>query len=336
MRRGTAELVVLGAGLAIMAALALTSDSGSSSAPLLPGPALLPPDDPGPAGPEDDHPMLGAGPSCTAPWLALPRMDRPLAADVLALMNSSARSYVTPTNGKFIWSDSQGNVFMFRQGLTWLTPAGQVEAFKAARHLLSSPDYRSTVGVMTRRVLRSMMPGCDWDRDLWPAFGKVPLTKDEYNLLVSVWYLVQAAARHVGVTVGGPEPWKHLMLPWNAETNAYGGPGLVIGRGFMGLQDWTPGFPIEPGRRVELVVGEYKTPDWPRPPFFHSEPVIARVISQSPGQGPYVEIVGTFDGRDVSPHFANRHGFDVGRRLRLPGPGSATTAIYKVMPAGVS
>ncbi len=340
---GERQLLIVGAGLAILAGLALASSGGTGSDVDPHGPSLLPPDDGDPE-PEGDHPMLGAGSSCTAPWLALPRMARRLGSynlhgspgdpDVLALMNSAARAYVTPPNGKFIWSDSQGKVYEFKPGMTWLTPAGQVEAFKAARFLLSNPDHRSTIGMVTRQVLRMMMPGCDWNRDLWPAFGRVPLSKDEYNLFVSVWYLVQAAARHVGLTVGGSEPWKHLMKPWSDELNAFGGPGLVIGRGFMGLQDWTAGkLPLEPDQRVELVVGEYKQPEWPRPPFFHSEPVFARVISMSAGR-PLVEIVGTFDGKDVRPKFVNWHRFDVGRRLRLPGPGSATTAIYKVLPKG--
>ena len=325
------EFVVVGVGLALLAAVA-SAMSGTDATPA--GELLLTLEPADFAGPEGERPMLGAGSSCTAAFLALPRMDRPLSNDVLALMNSGARSYVTPPNGKFIWSDAQGNVYMFRQGLTWLTPAGQVEAFKAARHLLQND--RSTIGVMTRRILRMMLPGCDWDRDLWSSFGRTPLSKDEYNLFVSVWYLVQAAARHVGFTVGGSAPWKHLMLPWDAELNAFGGPGLVIGRGFMGLQDWTPGaVTLEPGRRVELVVGEYKQPEWPRPPFFHSEPVIARVLSTSAGQ-PLVEVVSTFGGKDVRPKFANWHGIEAGRRLRLPGPGSATTAISKILPKGAA
>ncbi len=324
--------VLVGAG-ALVGGIVLLSRS--EPVPAEPEEVLpeLEPADEGPQGEEGERPMPMLGTGCAGAYLALPRMDRPLGADVLALMNSAARAYVTPPSGKFIWSDSQGNVFMFRQGLTWLTPAGQVEAFKAALHLLTNPDYRSTVGVMTRRVLRLMMPGCDWDRDLWPAFGRVALSKDEYNLFVSVWYLVQAAARHVGLTVGGSSPWKHLMIPWSDELNAFGGPGLVIGRGFMGLQDFAAGLALEPGRRVQLVVGEYKPSEWPRPPFFHSEPVHARVLSTSGGR-PLVELVGTFGGQNVRPKFANRHGFDAGRRLRLPGPGSATTAIYKILPNG--
>jgi hypothetical protein len=352
MARNRGPIFVVGAGLALLAVAATRSggsiaDSGSRDPPPPPdddsGPSLLPPDEPGPDG---ELPSVGSGPNCTAQWLALPRMNRRLGSydlhgspsdpDVLAWMNSAARAYVTPPGGKFIWTTPQGVVTQFKPGMTSLTPAGQVEAFKAARHLLLSQDYRSTIAVMTRRVLRLMMPECDWDRrDLWPAFGKTPLSADEYNLFVSVWYLVQAAARYVGITaVGGKEPWRHLMLPWDAEINDYGGPGLVIGRGYMGLQDWAPGFAIEPGRRVELVVGEYAKPEWPRPPFFHSEPVVARVISQAPGQGPYVEIVSSFAGQDVSPRFSNRHGFEAGRRLRLPGPGWATTAIYRVRSKG--
>ncbi len=332
------EVIVVGVGLALLAAVASSMGKPEGSPTVEPEPGepeeVLPALEPADAtSREGDRPMLGSGSSCTSAYLALPRMDRPLGAAVLALMNSAARSYVTPPDGKFIWSDPNGNVFMFRQGLTWLTPAGQVEAFKAARYLLQNPDQRSTIGVMSRRILQLMMPGCDWDRDLWPAFGKVPLSKDEYNLFVSVWYLIQAAARHVGLTVGGSSPWKHLMIPWSDELNAFGGPGLVIGRGFMGLQDWTPGLALEAGRRLQLVVGEYKQPEWPRPPFFHSEPVYARVLSTSAGQ-PLVELVGTFDGKDVRPKFTNRHGFAAGRRLRLPGPGSATTAIYKIMPKG--
>ncbi len=111
---GERRLLIVGVGLALLAGLALASGgSGSDADPH--GPSLLPPD--GDTEPEGDHPMLGAGSSCTAPWLALPRMARRLGSynlhgspgdpDVLALMNSAARAYVTPPNGKFIWSDSQ-------------------------------------------------------------------------------------------------------------------------------------------------------------------------------------------------------------------------------------
>jgi hypothetical protein len=253
----------------------------------------------------------------------------PLSSSVLALMNPAAKAFVTPPNGKRIWADAAGQVHVFQPATTRLTPQGQVLAFKMAVAQLSSAN-RSTNSITTRTVLKQMMPECDWDSDMWPAFGRRSFTKNEHNLWTSVWYLVQAAAKQVGYKVGGATPWSNLMVPMPA-----GGRGLVIGRGFLELQDVAnPGtLNLEAGRRVELLVGDYKPGDWPRPPFFHAEPLYARVIDSTGGR-PLVEILATFQGQDVSPKFSHRHGFTMGRWLRLPGSG--TTAIRKILPPGVS
>lgn len=315
----TGVAVVMASGLFIWS---LTQDKGSTAAVTTVAPELAFDETPDPetaAG----LPMLGAS-GCTSPFLA---STSRLSNDVLTLMNSEARAYVTPPNGRWTWSDAKGRVYSFQQGLTRLTPAGQVVAFKAAVLLLANPE-RSTLSITTRKILRQMMPNCNWDADLQPGFGLSSLSKDEYNLFVSVWYLVQAAARQVRYQVGGPTPWKHLMIPWG------GGPGLLIGRGFLGLADVAApgGLALEPGRRVELIGGEYSQAEWPRPPFFHAEPLYARVVEMSAGR-PTVEILATFGDKNVSPKFAHRHGFRAGRRLKLPGTG--TTAVRKVFAPGV-
>lgn len=271
-----------------------------------------------------DPPLLGFG-DCTGLFLA--KSSGALSSNVLALMNPAAKAFVTPPNGKRIGVDAYGNVYVFQPGTTRLTPEGQVKVFKSALALLSSPD-RSTLSITTRKILKSMMPECNWDVDLWATPGRDSMSKSQYNLWVSAWYLVEAASRQVGYKAGGDYPSKSLMIPYG------GGPGLIIGRGFLGLPDVaTPGtLALEPGRRIELIGGEHKASEMPRPPFFHAEPLFARVIDSDGGR-PTVEILGDFQGRDVSPRFAHRHGFYVGRRLRLPGTG--TTAVRKIYPAGV-
>lgn len=273
-----------------------------------------------------DPPMLGAVPGCYSHYYG--SSSSGLSQSVLSLMNPAARSYVTPPNGRRIWSDSKGQVHVFQPGTTRLTPQGQVQAFKAAVAIMGSPE-RSTPGDVTRRVLRLILPECDWDADFYSTFGHKAMSKQERNLWVSVWYLVQAAARQVGYKVGGDKPWRHLMIPVGDRR------GLVIGRGYLGMPDiGVPGkMFLEPGRRVELLVGDYRgKSEWPRPPFFHSDRVVARVIESKDGR-PLVQIVGTFQGEDVSPRYDHKHGFRVGRVLRLPGTG--TTAIRKVYPSGV-
>jgi hypothetical protein len=297
----------------------LTQDQSPKKTSTPPDPELYFDDSPSP-------PLLGSS-LCYGSYPA--PSNGPLSPEVLALMNSAARAYVTPPNGKRISHDVKGNVYVFQPGTTRLTPQGQVAAFRGALALLAKP-YRSTNSITTRKVLKQMMPECNWDADLWPAFGRDSFSQLEYNLWTSVWYLVQAAAHQIGYKVGGTNPSRNLMVP-----KPSGGPGLVIGRGFLELPDvGTPGkMSLEPGRRVELLVGDYKKGQWPRPPFFHAEPVIARVIDSAGGR-PTVEVLSTFRSNDVAPKFAHRHGFGVGRRLKLPGSG--TTAIRKIFPSGVT
>lgn len=274
----------------------------------------------------DGMPMLGSGKYCFSPiWDGV--SGGPLGPAVLALMNPAARAVVTPPAtapyyGKRRWQDSEGRFHSFAPADSWLSDSAQVLVYKAALSSLSS-ESRTSQSATARAVLSQLAPECDWYLDLRPTFGHYGFDKDQYNFFVSTWYLVAAASAHLGLTV---RP-NSLMKP-------VGDPrGLVIGRGYLGLWDvGTPGKVFLPaGRRIEILVGEYTPNELPRPPFFHAEPLVARVIDSGGGR-PLVEILATFQGRDVTPRYSHKHGFYVGRRLRLPGTG--TTAIRSILPAG--
>jgi hypothetical protein len=269
------------------------------------------------------QPLLGASGDCVQ---ALYKQDR-VSDQVRALMNPAARAVVTPPNGRYTWSDNYGIIHSFEPGYTVLKPEDQIKVFKMAVAMLSSTS-RSTQSITTRNILKSILPECNWDVPLFKSFGHEPLPKRQYNMWTSVWYLVKAASKQVGQTIGGQNPSKSLMIPVGNDS------GLIIGRGFLGLPDIAvPGtLNLASGQRVELIGGDYRKSELSVPPFFHAEPLFARVISSYEGR-PTVEIIGEFQGKDVSPKFAHRHGFDVGRVLRLPGTG--TTAVRRVFPLGV-
>jgi hypothetical protein len=278
--------------------------------------------------PSNGMPALGAGAACYAGIISKTPGGGGLDPSVLKLMSPAARAVVTPPAtapyyGKRVWSAPNGSgPYIYAPATTSLTPAAQVAAFKAAIQSLSS-NQRTTQSATARIILHQLAPECDWDLDLRPTFGHPGFGKWQYNLFVSVWYLVAAASAQIGITI---RP-NSLMKPIDNPN------GLIIGRGYLGLSDiGIPGKVFIPaGRRIELLAGEYLPSEWPRPRFFHAEPLIARVINSDDGR-PTVEVLGTFQDRDVSPRYSHKHGIQVGRRLRLPGTG--TTGIRMIYPEG--
>lgn len=98
---------------------------------------------------------------------------------------------------------------------------------------------------------------------------------------------------------------------------------------------------LELGRRVGLIVGDYKKSELPTPPMLHAESVFASVANSAYGV-PTVEILSTFQGRDVTPKFSHRHGFYPGKRVKLASiwPGARThsteaTGIRRIFASGV-
>ncbi len=271
-----------------------------------------------------EPPMLGAAPC----YKGLVATKSKLGQGVLSLMNPAARTYVTPPYGSHDYIDEKGQLHTHEPQWSTLSKDGQVLAFKEALVQLGIQN-RSTLSIATRNVLKALMPECNWDADLWPSFGRPSFSKVDYNLWVSVWYMVNAAARQVNYKFGGSYPAKSIMIPYG------GGPGRIIGLGFLNLPDiGVPGnVNLEYGRRVELIGGDYKAGQMPIPPFFHAEPIFARVIDSKDGR-PTVEILATFRGKDVTPKFSHIHGFEVGRRLRMPGSG--TTGLRRIFPEGMT
>src|SRR5690606_23559087 len=141
-----------------------------------------------------------------------------------------AKSVVTPPGGRYSWADSKGNVHVFWPGITYLSALGQKTVFNAALSMIAGPD-RSTLSIMTRAILKKIMPNCNWDVDLWPTTGHESMSKDQYNLWTSVWYLVNAAAKQKRYKVGGKSPLKNLLAP------AMGGTGLLVGRRFLDMPE---------------------------------------------------------------------------------------------------
>lgn len=245
----------------------------------------------------------------------------------LSLMSKSARSTVTPPKGRYSWVDKKGNVHVFTPGITYLSPLGQKSAYKLALSEIDGPS-RSTLSIMTRNILKKLMPKCNWDVDLWKSGLHEHMSKEQYNLWTSVWYLVKAAAKQQKYRVGGKTPAKSLLGP------AGGGPGLIVGRGFLDMPEVAQigKVGLDPGRRIEIIVGDYTRSELPIPPLFHAESLIAYVVD-SEGGAPLVEIVDRFQGEDVSPNFAHRHDFYTGRRIRLYASG--TTGIRRIFPSGI-
>lgn len=214
-----------------------------------------------------------------------------------------------------------------------LTDFGQLSVFNAAKAQMKGGE-RSVVGVVTREVLKRLMPGCAWDGDPL-AFaeeyipGQQTYGSFESTIWRSAWDLVTAAAAQVGFNMGGSNPAASLLA-------VPGAPGAVIGRKYLELPEFgTSAMELPVGRRVELLVGDFTKGQLPRPGFIYAERVYAVVSKHDPYTNvPIVEIIGRFNGRDVSPLYSRKHGFGVGKTIKLYKTG--TTGIRRIFKQGVT
>jgi hypothetical protein len=154
----------------------------------------------------------------------------------------------------------------------------------------------SAWSVILRRVLEDLAPECDW----WvPVFDMLP---SQALVFVDAEILLRAAENEMG--------WEH---PTKARKN-------MVPREYLGMPS-TGTLHLSPGQRVELLVVE-------GPAMQYAEHVIARTLQGGPN--PRVVVVPTFRGVDVSPRFADRHGFDVNTHVVLES--TPPTSVYRIYP----
>lgn len=323
--------LIMAAGAA--AVLLGSNKKGSKSS----GPGPLPPqedlefDESQPLGPDGEPiPIMGnpyRDPCLKAVWGGNHRID----GSVLKLMTKRARAVVTPHDGRWTWVDSHGNVHRFSRGITYLKPLYQNVVFKSAIEEFSK--NRQIISLAVRDILKKIMPNCNWDVDIkyTPGSHSEYMTKDQYNLWLSVWHLVTAASRQnykAPYRIGGRNPRGNLIIPDIKKT------GLIVGRGYVNISDLAkPGnFSLAIGQRVELVVGEYRRQQLPYPPMYHSERVYAYAVGSS-GGAPIVEILDRFNNKDVYPKFSDHHGFIPGQRIHLNS--KTTTGIRRIFKQGI-
>lgn len=157
----------------------------------------------------------------------------------------------------------------------------------------SEPSVRS---VMVRRVLEDMATECDW----WvPEADMLPSQRLAY---ASALELSRAAETEMG--------WEH---PVEARKN-------MIPREYLGIPS-SGTLQLVPGQHVELLVVE-------GPQMRFAEHLIARTLQGGPN--PRVVVVPTFMGADVSPRFADHHGFDVNTQVVLES--TPPTSVYRIYP----
>jgi len=313
--------------------IALIINSKKKKAFTEPGPPPPQPDlefDEAPDFDGESMPMLGnpyADECLKAVYGGNHRVDQ----SVLSLMNSRAKAVVTPSDGRWTWVDEHGVVRRFSQGITYLKPIYQVAAFKSAVNDFSV--NRQIISLTTRDILKRLMPNCEWDIDIkhTPGVHYQYMNKEQYNLWLSVLHLATAASRQsykVPYRIGGSSPRGNLLIPDIHR------PGLIVGRGYLNMPDLAkPGsFTLEPGRRVELIAADYRRVELPYPHMYYSERLYAYVVGSSGGT-PIVEILSTFNNKDVSPKFSRHHGFEVGERIHLNS--KITTGIRRIFKSGI-
>lgn len=321
----------------IMAAGAAALLLGSNKKDKSGSPGPLPPqedlefDEELPVGPDGEPVPIMGSPYLTTCVKTVYNGNHRVDASVLKLMNNRAKAVVTPPNGRWTWVDSHGNVRRFSQGITYLKPLYQTVVFKSAVEAFSKD--RQIISLAVRDILKNIMPSCNWDIDIRYTHGSHSeyMTKDQYNLWLSVWHLVTAASRQnykVPYRIGGRSPRGNLLIPDIHK------PGLVVGRGYVNISEPAkPGnFSLAPGQRVELIVGEYKRVQLPYPPMYYSERVYAYAVGSSGGT-PIVEILGRFNNKDVTPKFSDHHGFMEGQRIHLNS--KTTTGIRRIFKQGI-
>lgn len=159
--------------------------------------------------------------------------------------------------------------------------------------ITTEPSVRS---VMVRRVLEDMATECDW----WVA--ETDMLPSQRLAYAGALELSRAAETEMG--------WEH---PIEGRKN-------MVPREYVGIAS-TGVLQLAPGQRVELLVIE-------GPQMRFAEHLIARTLEGGPN--PRVAIVPTFKGVDVSPRFADRHGFGVNTQVVLES--TPPTSVYRVYP----
>jgi hypothetical protein len=200
----------------------------------------------------------------------------------------------------------------------YLTEQAQLEIFATAKAQLLGSD-RSVRSLVTRDVLAQLRPECDWMRELGTLSKVERLTWD------SAWRLVSAAAAQIGFRPGGANPAGKLL-------HAPGSKGVLIGREWLELPD-VGAVALPLGRRVELLVGEYRAEA--RPVFTYPERLYARVVATNNISGaPVVRVLAQFKDRDVTPKFTAKHGYTVGDDIELRT--AAPTGIRRIFAEGTT
>lgn len=159
--------------------------------------------------------------------------------------------------------------------------------------IAAEPSVRS---VMVRRVLEDLAPECDW----WVA--ESDMLPSQRLAYVGALELSRAAETEMG--------WEH---PAQARKN-------MIPREYLGIAS-TGTLQLVPGQHVELLVVE-------GPQMRFAEHLIAKTLQGGPN--PVVAVVPTFTGADVSPRFADHHGFHLNTQVVLES--TPPTSAYRVYP----
>ena len=170
------------------------------------------------------------------------------------------------------------------------------------------PTVRS---VIVREELKKLNSGTPWEDDIslqHPAIGLV------WDSALRLAYLISVA-----LNFGEELSVSDLV---QVKGSLY-----TVPRGALGMTT-DSARNIEKNQRVEILATD--------PSFENAEHLIARVLETAPSGDNNlfrIEIVQSFQGKDVAPALQDKHGFKVGQKASFSK--NAPTGIYRIFPRGM-
>lgn len=179
---------------------------------------------------------------------------------------------------------------------------------------IAENEYRTVGPVILRQELDKIDPSCGWDGDIDKMDEPAKLVWDDAKLIATLaaWM----------TEFEDPAQWQIFRT----------GDRRTVTRESLGMPD--PGFmgastQIALNQRVEIIAAQKDS-------FEHSEHLIAKVTkTMGPDGEPdmfEVQIVDTFNGKDVSPKLTSHHGFSKSSKAYFSKNGP--TGVYRIYPVG--